>query len=100
MLNNVAFGFQHDDGHNRGCHHDGSILNPPVIPCKHNKRNKQDANRPERQDVEQRPQCHQRKVVRCTKIKITNKKKEIREKHKTCMKTNSNIMTTDVKFFM
>lgn len=69
MPNNVAFGFQHDDVHNKGYHHDENILNLRVIPYKHNKQNRQDASRPEPQDVEQRPQCHQRKVVHCTKIK-------------------------------
>ena len=66
--NNVAFGFRHDDVHNKGCHHDENILNPRVIPCKHNKQNSQDANKPESQDAEQRPQCHRRKVVLGTEI--------------------------------
>lgn len=67
--NSVAFGFRHDDVHNKDFHPDENILNPLVIPCKHNKQNRQDANRPESQDVEQKPQYHRRKVGRCTEIK-------------------------------
>ncbi|KAI9583467.1 hypothetical protein GQX74_005215 [Glossina fuscipes] len=67
----AAFGFRHDDVRSRGCHCDESRLNPSVILCKHNTQSRQDANRSERQHVEQTPQCHRARVVRCTEMNIS-----------------------------
>lgn len=68
MPNNVAFVFQHDDVHSRGCRHDENILDPPAAPCTHSRQNSRDASISGRPNVVQTPQCHRQLLALCTEI--------------------------------